>query len=811
MRVPLSWLDDHVDIHGVPVAALADKLTFAGLEIESVTEVGADLAGVTTARVLQVRPHPEADRLHLIDIDAGGDTRQVVAGASNMHPGDVVAWAAPGAKLPGGLEIGRRKLRGTWSDGMLTSARELGVGEDHSGILVLPPDTPVGADAVEAVGLHDTILQIKTFPNRGDTMSIRGIARETAIVLGRDLKPLQELDDPPVETGPDAATLASVAVEDTDGCRRYSARVLQGADAARPSPLRIARRLYLYGQRPLSAVVDVTNYLMLDVGQPLHAFDLDRIPGHRILVRRARPGEVLRTLDGRDRTLTPEDTVISAGEPALALAGIMGGEDTEVTAATRRVLIEAAHFPPHRVRATMRRLGMQPESAQRWARGVDPELAEATCDRAAALMQALAGGQLARGRLAAGPGSPQRPVVELDWTRSARRLAAPPDPAAATEQLARVGCQVTVSGTRILARPPSWRFDLEGWADLEEEIARHRGYHLLPATLPKATGGGLTTAQRNRRRVRQLLADAGLVEVAPDPFLSPAALDALGLPAGDPRRAAVRIANPLSDTEPLLRTTLLPGLAEVARANLARGAGTGAGVAVFEVGQTAQVAAPPADPDRDVPDQPRMLAVLLAGTRPPARFDEPAAAYDYADLKGLLDALVTDLAVPGVTVAAAEVAPYHPGRCAAVHLDGQLLGHIGQLHPRVTSALGLPAAAYAAELHLDPLLAAVPTMRPAPPSSPFPELDFDIAFLVPPGVPAQELEASLRDAGGALLTGLELFDAYQGDPLPPGHRNLAYHVTLRAPDRTLSDTDAQQTRERMQAAARRHGAQLRAT
>jgi phenylalanyl-tRNA synthetase beta chain len=311
VRVPLSWLAEHVDVD-VPVATLADKLTFAGIEIETIHRVGDDLAGILTARVLEVTQHPDADRLVLVRIEAGGEERSVVCGARNFGPGDVVPWAAPGAKLPGGLEIGRRTVRGALSDGMLASARELGVFDDHSGILVLPPDTPVGADVVEAAGLRDSVLDVKTAPNRGDILSMRGIAREVALLLGKELKPL-DLTVP--EAGPAAEGLASVAVEDTEGCPLYAARVIQGLDAARPAPLWMARRLYLYGQRPLGAVVDVTNYLLLDQGQPLHAFDLDLVPGRRIVVRRAAEGETVRTLDGRDRRLTPEDTVIGPAPP----------------------------------------------------------------------------------------------------------------------------------------------------------------------------------------------------------------------------------------------------------------------------------------------------------------------------------------------------------------------------------------------------------------------------------------------------------------------------------------------------------------
>src|ERR671910_858521 len=392
MRVPLSWLSEHVDVD-VPVATLADKLTFAGIEIETIHRVGDDLAGILTARVLEVTPHPDADRLVLVRVDAGGEDRSVVCGARNFAPGDVVPWAAPGAKLPGGVEIGRRTVRGATSDGMLASARELGVFDDHSGILVLPPDTPVGADVVQAAGLRDSVLDVKTAPNRGDILSMRGIAREVALLLGNQLKPL-DLTVP--ETGPPADGLASVAVEDTEGCPLYAARVIQGLDAARPAPLWMARRLYLYGQRPLGAVGDVTNYLLLDQGQPLHAFDLDLVPGRRIVVRRAAEGET-------DRALTPGDTVITSGEQVLALAGIMGGEDTEVRAGTAEVLLESAHFPPASVRRTMRRLGMSTEGGQRWARGVDPAGAEPVCDQAARLMADLAGGTVAARRVRARP------------------------------------------------------------------------------------------------------------------------------------------------------------------------------------------------------------------------------------------------------------------------------------------------------------------------------------------------------------------------------------------------------------------------
>ncbi len=803
MRVPLSWLADHVEVT-VSASALADKLTYAGLEIEAIDHVGADIAGVLTARVAEVHRHPNADRLVLVRVEVGGDQREVVCGAHNYAPGDVVAWAAPGAKLPGGpagaTEVGRRRVRGVDSDGMLASARELDVFDDHSGILVLPPDTPVGADLVEAVGLRDTVLDVKTFPNRGDVMSIRGVAREAALALGTELKPLAVTV---AEGGRPAGELAAVEVDDADGCPVYVARVVEGLDARRPAPLWMARRLYVYGMRPLGAVVDVTNYLLIDQGQPLHAFDLARVPGQRIVVRRARPGEVLRTLDGRDRLLGPEDTLITSGERPLALAGIMGGEESEVKPDTTRVLIESAHFPPRTVRRTMRRLGMSTEGGQRWAKGVDPAGAGPVCDQAAALMAALAGGTVARGRLEAGPGVPEREVIRLDWARSAARLGAPADPGFAAGYLERVGCRTELAdAATVAARPPSWRFDLEGWADLEEEVARLWGYDRLPATLPKATGGRLELAQRLRRQVREVLAGMGLTEVLTWPFLGRAAFDRLELPAGDARRRTLRLANPLSEETPELRTTLLPGLAEAARRNLAKGL---AGVGLYELGA---VFLP--DPERELPDEPHLLGVLLAGQRPAGRFDDPPAAYDFADVKGVAEGLVRTLGVERVAFTAEEPPPFHPGRCAAVLLDDHPIGLLGQLHPRVAAALELPAAAFALELELDPLLDAAPSVRPASTPSAYPELSFDVAFLVPPGVPAAALDEVLRDAGGELLVRLSLFDAYQGPPLPPGHRNLAYRVVLQASDRTLTDADAWAVRDRMQAAAAGRGAVLRA-
>jgi phenylalanyl-tRNA synthetase beta chain len=542
-------------------------------------------------------------------------------------------------------------------------------------------------------------------------------------------------------------------------------------------------------------VVDVTNYLLLDQGQPLHAFDLDLVPGQRIVVRRAHDDEKLRTLDGRDRVLDSGDTLITSGEEPLAIAGIIGGETTEVRASTRRVLIESAHFPPAGVRRTMNRLGISTEGAQRWARGVDPAGAPGVCDQAARLMATLAGGTVAKGRLQAGPGVPPREAIRLDWRRSARRLGAPEESAFAAEQLASVGCTVsTPDRDTVIAVPPTWRFDIEQWADLEEEVARRWGYEQIPVTLPGATGGHLTAEQRLRRRTRDVLAGMGLTEVLTYPFLSQADLDRLELSPDDQRRRTLRVRNPISEERPELRTTLLPGLAEVAARNLAKGT---ASVAAYEIGAVFL----PRGPGR-MPAEPRMLGVVLAGRRQTGRFDDPSGPVDFADAKGVVEGLADALGVREVRYQAAGPMPFHPGRCAAVRLGEVAIGVVGQLHPRVAAALDLPAASFAAELELTPLLEAAPTTIPARTPSPYPELAFDVAFIVPPGATAQALQDTLTEAAGDLLARLTLFDAYEGDPLPPGHRNLAYRVVLQARDRTLSDADAAAIRDRMERLAR---------
>lgn len=821
MRLPLSWLCDHV-AWDVPRGELIRVLTAAGLEIESVAEVGRDVSGVIAARVLEVSPHPDAERLAVVNVDSGdAGISQVVCGAHNYRPGDIVAFAAPGAVLPGDVRIARRRLRGVWSDGMLAAPSELGAFSDEGGILLLPATTPLGSSVAEAVGLRDTVLDVKVFPNRGDTASIRGIAREVAIALGVSLLPLRwNL----AEHGPEVATLASVTVDDVVGCRHYVGRVVEGVEATRPSPLWLARRLHLVGMRSLGAVVDVTNFLLWDQGQPLHAFDLDRVPGSGIVVRRARGGERIVTLDGQERILDERDTLITAGAEPLAIAGILGGRGSQVDGATRRVLVESAYFPPEGVASTMARLGLATESGQRWAKGVDPELAAGVADRAAAMIAELAGGVVARGRLQAGPGVDARPEVTLDWKRSSVRLGAPPEAEFAAGLLESVGCKVRrAAGDALVATPPSWRSDLESWADLEEEVARRWGYDHIPATLPsRGTPGGLTSVQRLEREVRSLLAGLGVDEMLTWPFTTFEDDAVFGVVDTGPTAPPLRVSNPLSAQQAALRTTVLPGLLSVARRNLEAGK---PGVSIYEIGRVfhatgertgSRHALNEHAPGARLPDggeaglaQPVHLGLVLAGRTAPARFDDPDTTQDFFHLKGLLEALTAGLGL-NVQWRPTARSGWHPGRSADLWLVETWLGTAGQVHPQAAQRFGVPDLTLCAELALAPVLhAAVGARSVAMPSS-YPALAFDLAFLVPKEVSAATVHDRVAAAAGSALRSCVLFDVYEGDPLPEGQRNLAWRLTLQAGDRTLSDEDGAEVRKRVEEAVAETGATLRA-
>jgi phenylalanyl-tRNA synthetase beta chain len=841
MRVPLSWLGEYVDLlEGTTAERVAADLVRVGLEEEGL--LGADVTGpVVVGRVLEFDDEPQKNgkTIRWCRLDVGRDEPQgVVCGASNFAVDDLVVVALPGAVLPGGFEIAARKTYGHVSDGMICSARELGLGDDHAGIIVLRDwglKAEPGDDATALLGLTgpgSAGVEVNVTPDRGYCLSVRGIAREYAHATRR---PVAEVfDDPaaldvpePTPTGYQVVLADEAPLDGVPGCQRFAARVVRGVDGAAQAPFWMRRRLQQAGMRPISLVVDVTNYVMLSLGQPLHAYDLGLLDGP-ITVRRARPGERLTTLDGVERPLHAEDLLITDGptaDRAIGLAGVMGGGETEVSARTRDVLIEAAWFDPVSVARTARRHRLPSEASRRFERGVDPALQGVAAELAVRLLVEHGGATAGEEVTDVRQLRPQ-PEIRLESALPTRLVGVDYTPDRVVELLREIGCAVDVSGDDLTVVPPTWRPDLLVGADLVEEVARLDGYDRIPSVLPVAPPGrGLTHAQRARRRVSTALTDVGLVEVLSYPFVAPARHDELGLPADDERRRALRLANPLSDEQPELRTNVLSTLVDVVRRNVGRGFSD---VAVFETGLVTRpddgaASAPqlplgrrPADDDLDalfaaVPSQPRRVAGVLVGRRELAGWWGDGRPADHTDAIDLARRAAESLGV-AVTVSADEHAPWHPGRCARLTLsDGTLVGHAGELHPAVVGALELPPRAVAFEVDLDVLVGASGDPVRATPVRTFPVAKEDVALVVGADVPAAAVEQALVDGGGDLLEAVRLFDMYTGEQVGEGRKSLAFALRMRAPDRTLTAAEANAVRDAAVAeAARRLGAVQRA-
>jgi len=824
VRVPLSWLREYVDLPaGLTGRDVAAGLIRLGLEVETVEAVGTGVAGplvVGRVRSYEQFTASNGKTIRWVQVGVGeGEARGVICGALNFAEGDAVVVALPGAVLPGGVMISARPAYGHVSDGMICSARELGLGDDHTGILVLPADAPVGADAIGYLRLRDEVLDVAVTADRGYALSIRGMAREASHAFDapyRDPADAVSPPDPDVDGWP-------VRIDDPAGCDRFSARTVTGLNPTAPTPLEVRRRLLAAGMRPISLAVDVTNYVMLETGQPMHAFDRAKLAGS-IVVRRAAAGERLVTLDGMDRVLDPDDLLVADRSGPIALAGVMGGASTEIGPQTVDLVLEAAHWEPGTIGRTVRRHRLPSEAAHRFERGVDPEVAAAALQRACDLLAEHGGAGVAAGYTVAGPG-PERVAITLAADRPAALAGMPISRSAVVRRLEQIGCAVGGAQADILGViPPPWRPDLTDPADLVEEVVRLEGYERIPSVLPTPPPGrGLTAAQRTRRSVGRALADAGYVEVLSYPFVSPEVHDTLGLDQDDPRRRALRLANPLSDEEPELRTSLLPGLLGTLRRNVGRGLRD---VALFEAGlvylpRPATPRPPAVGVDRRpteaeiaaldaaLPDQPRHVAVVLGGDREPAGWWAPARPASWADAVEAARLVARTVRVP-LSVRADRLAPWHPGRCAALlGAAGRVVGHAGELHPRVVAALDLPERSCAMELDLDAL--GVGGLAQAPRLSSYPPALLDVALLVPDSVPAAEVESALRDGAGELLEALRLFDVY-ADPARLGadRRSLAYALRFRAPDRTLTVEEAGAAKDAAVAeAGRRTGAVLR--
>ncbi|WP_018549113.1 phenylalanine--tRNA ligase subunit beta [Streptomyces sp. LaPpAH-108] len=836
MRVPLSWLREYVDLPesetGRDVQA---KLIDSGLEVETVEQLGAGLKGpLVVGQVLTIEELEGFKKpIRFCTVDVGtangtGEPQEIVCGARNFSVGDKVVVVLPGAVLPGDFAIAARKTYGKTSHGMICSTDELGMGDDGThGIIVLPPETETGQDAIELLELVDEVLDIAVTANRGDCLSIRGVARETAIAYGLPLRDPALIDVP----APNAFGYP-VKVSEPMGCDRFTARTVTGLSPEARSPIWLRRRLQKVGIRPVSLAVDITNYVMMELGQPLHAYDRSLVQG-TIGVRRAEEGEKLVTLDGVERKLHAEDLVITDERGPIGLAGVMGGRDTEIADhddeahSTTDVVIEAAHFNAVSVARTARRHKLSSEASRRFERGVDPQATAAAAQRTVDLLVLLAGGTAEAGVTEIiAPSAPHSITVPADHPDKVAGVTYGRE--TVVRRLQEIGCDV-YGQDELIVTVPSWRPDLAEANDLAEEVIRLEGYENLPSTLPRPTSGrGLTHRQRLHRRVGRALAGAGYVEAPTYPFLSEQVFDQLGLDAEDPARRVVRLANPLNDEEPALRTTLLPGLLGALRRNDGRGSHD---LALFETGlvflpraERAAAVHPAVDRrptdeqlaelNAALPEQPRHVAAVLAGAREQAGWWGKGRPADWADA---IEAARTVAREAGaeLVVRKGQYGPWHPGRCAELLVveDGteRVVGHAGELHPRVLKALGLPERTSAMELDLDALERVGDDTPQAPGISTFPVATQDVALVVDKPVPAAEVEAALRDGAGELLESIRLFDVYENaEQLGDGRKSLAYALRFRAADRTLTVDEASAARDAAVAlAGERTGAVLR--
>jgi len=781
MLVSLRWLRDYVDIDPDP-HDLAEKLTMAGLEVDEIKEVRPEFSGVVTAKILSLKPHPDADKLSLCEVTDGKDVFRVVCGAGNMRVGDVVALAKVGASLPGGYTIKSSKIRGELSEGMLCSEEELGIGPDATGVMILPPEFPLGEDLTKALDLADLVLDIAVTPNRSDCLSIVGVAREVAAITG---KKLRYPDIKVKETGEDIREVTSVDILDPELCPRYAARVVKDVRVG-PSPWWMRQRLEAVGLRPISNVVDVTNFVMMEFGQPLHAFDFNFLEEGRIVVRGADEGEVFVSLDGKERVLKRGTLMICDGVKPVAIAGIMGGLNSEIQDHTETVLLESAYFNPASIRRSARLLGMSTDAAFRFERMIDPEGVLRALDRAAQLVSLTAGGRICKGFIDNYPRKlPAVKDIPLRVSRVKIVLGAAVPGRKIGKILKSLEMTVTKDGKDFLVTPPTFRVDISREIDLIEEVARIRGYDCIPESVPPA---GPRKDLRDRKnvlgeKVNAFMNGYGYSEVINYSFTSPNSADILGLGDDDGGQRFVRIKNPLTEDQSVMRITLVYGLLETMKKNINNGSFD---LKFFEKGK---VFIPEAG-DGELPREGERLGALITGSRYDQLWHSRGVQVDFYDVKGCLENLLSMLRVEGVRFApSVDIKFLHPGRACRVFVGEKEAGIVGEVHPDVLERMDLKRRAMVFEVDLDLLADRFTGAVVFKEVKKFPAVYRDVAFLVGADMEAEKLMDPAVAGEEELLEKIEVFDVYRGEKVPVGMKSVALRFTYRAEGRTLTDEE----------------------
>ncbi|MGA2516599.1 MAG: phenylalanine--tRNA ligase subunit beta [Thermodesulfobacteriota bacterium] len=788
MKVSLNWIKEYVEIR-MGLKELTNLLTMAGLEVEGATSVGEGLEKVVVAEIQSIRRHPNADRLSLVEAKTDRETFSIVCGATNIKEGQRVPLALVGARLPNGVEIKRSKIRGVASDGMLCSETELALGQDTSGIMILPASVSLGEDLGEALSLRDAVLDISVTPNRPDCLCVIGVAREIAALTHQRIKyPGSSLTN----QGEEIHQKTSVTILDQDLCPRYVARMIERVKIG-PTPNWMSNRLESVGIRSINNVVDVTNYVMMEYGQPLHAFDFELLGGGRIIVRRAKEGEEFITLDGVKRTLDGEMLMICDAAKPVAVAGVMGGLNSEIKEDTKRVLLESAYFNPAGIRRTSKKLSLETEAAYRFGRGIDYGGCLAAANRATQLIHDLADGRAVEGVVDVYPIPIEPSPIRLSVEKIHQVLGTKVSAALARNYLEDLELEVRGEGQDCLVvTPPSFRGDLEREIDLIEEVARLDGYEKIPLTLPKGppSSEGRSKEFVVEKKAVDTLIYHGYHETITYSFTSPASWDRIALPSDDPRRRHLRILNPLTEDFSVMRTTLIPGLMETARYNISR---KNSNLKLFELRKVFF----PQEGER-LPKEVKFLAGLAMGFDRDPHWAFSSRSVDFYDVKGCVEDLLENLQIKGAKFSRADDVPYlHPGKGSRVVVDHEILGVLGEAHPQVLGHYELHGAAYLFELDFSKMVKWAGERRGFQPLPKFPAVYRDLSIVVDKDLEVERVMEAIRSFHQPFVEEVAVFDIYQGPPIQGGKKGISCRIRYQANDRTLTDEEVNRYHEEL--------------